>query len=168
MRPDEGPEVFIINFNGDEVDCTLERDVVEEIVKLLFFIVDDDDEIKGVEFGLLTSFDVVGVVTEFEVNIGFFCNTDDIDKCEIFGMRITIGSRLTVDNVPLPFVDSLVEETILGLLRIGVTGLAHPLCPFICFGRFWTVTWRGVNIVTDFGVGVRINVDSLLVIGLPF
>ena len=44
-------------------------------------------------------------------------------------MRMTIGSRLTFDNVPLPLVDSLVEETILGLVRIGAAGLAHPLCP---------------------------------------
>lgn len=37
---EDGPDVFMISFNGDEVDCTLDRDVVEEIVKLLFFVVD--------------------------------------------------------------------------------------------------------------------------------
>jgi hypothetical protein len=27
-----GPDVLIINFNGDEVDCTVDNEVVEDIV----------------------------------------------------------------------------------------------------------------------------------------
>ena len=62
----------MISFNGDEVDCTLERDVAEEMVKLLFFVVVDvDDETIGVEVDCLTSFDGV------EVNTAFFCKTED-------------------------------------------------------------------------------------------
>lgn len=77
MRPVDGPDVFIINFNGDEVDCTLEREVVEEIVKLLFFVIVAVVETIDVEFDLLTSFDGVDVVIEFEAKIVFFCKPDD-------------------------------------------------------------------------------------------
>jgi hypothetical protein len=54
----------MISFNGDEVDCTLDREVVEEIVKLLFFVV---DEIIGVGWVLLTSFADEKVVLEFDI-----------------------------------------------------------------------------------------------------
>lgn len=69
FRPDEAPDVLMMSFNGDEVDCTLEREVAAEMVKLLFFVVvvDVEEEISG---------DEVDLLTEFEAKIDFFCKTD--------------------------------------------------------------------------------------------
>jgi len=32
LSVEDGPDVFIINFNGDEVDCTVDNEVVGGIV----------------------------------------------------------------------------------------------------------------------------------------
>ena len=88
-------DVLIINFNGDDVDCTVDNEVVvEDIVQLLFFVV---DKMIGVELDLLTSLqaDVVGKF-EFIFNIDLFCNGTFVGR----DIRTTIGARFSVDNMP--------------------------------------------------------------------
>ena len=64
----------MINFNGDDVDCILEREVADEIMKLLFLVV---DETCGAAGGRLIIFvDEDGVVDELELKIVFVsCKT---------------------------------------------------------------------------------------------
>lgn len=53
------------------------------------------------------------------------------DRAAHFGMRMTIGARFSVGNIPpLPLVDSLFEETIVGLVNVVDIVLTFPFCPF--------------------------------------
>ena len=40
-----------------------------------------------------------------------------LERKESFGMRITIGARFSVDVVLSPFVDSIFDDTIVGLVK---------------------------------------------------
>jgi hypothetical protein len=70
---DVGVDVLMISFNGDEVDCTLDREVAGEIVKLPFFIV---DETIAFELDFAIHFDGATVfvnVCAVELTMGLVC-----------------------------------------------------------------------------------------------
>lgn len=47
-----------------------------------------------------------------------------------FGMRITIGARFSVDKAPPPFVDSVLDDTIVGFVKDDDNDFIFPFCPF--------------------------------------
>jgi hypothetical protein len=46
-----------------------------------------------------------------------------------FGMRITIGARFSVGNMPSPFVDSVLDDTIVGFVNDVDIDFVFPFCP---------------------------------------
>jgi hypothetical protein len=47
-----------------------------------------------------------------------------------FGMRITIGARFSVDKTLPPFVDSVLDDTIVGFVKDEGIDFIFPFCPF--------------------------------------